>query len=128
MKPLQLTLKKKWYDMILSGEKKEEYREIKPYWGTRLLYKISFPKVGFMWPWPDVIDGDYSFKNWKEATGGAPAFSDFKQVQFTNGYRSDSRTMLREIESISIGEGRTEWGAEAGKKYFVIKLKTLNTK
>ncbi len=35
-KILHLTLKKKWFDMILSGEKKEEYREIKPYWDKRL--------------------------------------------------------------------------------------------
>jgi hypothetical protein len=33
---LHLTLKKKWFDMIASGEKKEEYREIKPYWTKRL--------------------------------------------------------------------------------------------
>ena len=33
---LHLTLKKKWFDMILSGEKKEEYREMKPYWIARL--------------------------------------------------------------------------------------------
>lgn len=32
---LTLPIKKKWYDMILSGEKKEEYREIKPYYTTR---------------------------------------------------------------------------------------------
>jgi len=37
MKILHLTLKKKWFDMILSGEKKEEYREIKPYWTKRLM-------------------------------------------------------------------------------------------
>ena len=36
MKILRLTLKKKWFDMIASGEKKEEYREIKPYWISRL--------------------------------------------------------------------------------------------
>lgn len=36
VKTLHLTLKKKWFDMILSGEKQEEYREIKPYWGKRL--------------------------------------------------------------------------------------------
>jgi len=36
MKILHLTLKKKWFDMILSGEKTEEYREIKPYWNKRL--------------------------------------------------------------------------------------------
>jgi hypothetical protein len=33
---LHLTLKKKWFDMIASGEKKEEYRDIKPYWEVRL--------------------------------------------------------------------------------------------
>lgn len=30
-----LPIKKKWFDMILSGEKKEEYREIKPYYESR---------------------------------------------------------------------------------------------
>lgn len=38
-KVLHLTLKKKWFDMILSGEKTEEYREIKPYWMKRLFNK-----------------------------------------------------------------------------------------
>lgn len=33
---LYLTLKKYWFDKILSGEKPEEYREIKPYWTKRL--------------------------------------------------------------------------------------------
>ena len=32
---LTLPIKKKWFDMILSGEKKEEYREIIPYYTTR---------------------------------------------------------------------------------------------
>jgi hypothetical protein len=36
MKILHLTLKKKWFDMIASGEKKEEYRVMKTYWCTRL--------------------------------------------------------------------------------------------
>lgn len=38
-KILHLTLKKKWFDMILSGEKTDEYREIKPYWTKRLIPK-----------------------------------------------------------------------------------------
>lgn len=33
---LTLPIKKKWFDMIKSGEKKEEYREIKPYYQVRL--------------------------------------------------------------------------------------------
>jgi len=36
MKTLHLTLKKKWFDQILAGTKKIEYREIKPYWTKRL--------------------------------------------------------------------------------------------
>jgi len=37
MNVLYLTLKKKWFDLIASGAKKEEYRECKRYWQTRLL-------------------------------------------------------------------------------------------
>ena len=46
MKILHLTLKKQWFDMIASGEKKEEYREIKPYWNKRLLNK-SYDAIQF---------------------------------------------------------------------------------
>lgn len=35
---LVLPIKKKWFDMIRSGEKKEEYREMKPYYDKRLGY------------------------------------------------------------------------------------------
>ena len=35
-KMLVLPMKKKWFDMILSGEKKQEFREFKPYWKTRV--------------------------------------------------------------------------------------------
>ena len=38
---LTLPIKKKWFDMIKSGEKKEEYREIKPYYDRR--FKINSP-------------------------------------------------------------------------------------
>lgn len=34
---LPLVLKGTWYDMIASGEKKEEYRDFKPYWINRLI-------------------------------------------------------------------------------------------
>ena len=35
-KILHLTLHRKWFKQILSGIKKIEYREIKPYWTKRL--------------------------------------------------------------------------------------------
>lgn len=37
MKILHLVLKKKWFDLIASGVKTEEYRDVKPYWEKRLL-------------------------------------------------------------------------------------------
>lgn len=40
-KVLNLVVTKKWFDMIVSGEKNEEYREIKPYWVTRLFRNNS---------------------------------------------------------------------------------------
>ena len=36
MKILDLVLKGKWFDMIKNGPKREEYREIKPYWAKRI--------------------------------------------------------------------------------------------
>ena len=44
MKILHLNLKKKWFDQILAGTKKIEYREIKPYWTTRLFDSDGKPK------------------------------------------------------------------------------------
>ena len=39
LKVLHLNLHKKWFDQILEGTKKIEYRDIKPYWTTRLFDK-----------------------------------------------------------------------------------------
>jgi len=39
MKVLRLTLFKKWFDEIVAGRKKVEYRDMKPYWSSRLLRK-----------------------------------------------------------------------------------------
>lgn len=43
---LDLVLKGYWYDLIKSGEKKCEYREIKEYW-TRRLFSRPFTHVRF---------------------------------------------------------------------------------
>lgn len=41
MKILEMTLRKKWFDMIKVGAKKEEYRELKEYWRSRLKNKYG---------------------------------------------------------------------------------------
>ena len=92
MKIIRLTLKKKWFDMILSGEKEEEYRENKPYWRSQFLNR-----------------DDYSWKK-------------FDAVLFRDGYRPGCRTMLVKIIDIGYGLGRPIWGAETGQRYIVIVL------
>lgn len=39
-KILCLAVSKKWFDLIASGEKREEYREIKPYWLKALVRQV----------------------------------------------------------------------------------------
>lgn len=85
-KILYLTLKKQWYDLINQGIKKEEYREIKPYWVKRL-------------------------EN-----------NHFDEVFFRHGYAKDAPTMSFIIDNISIAEGKEEWGAVKGVKYYTISL------
>ena len=43
---LVLPIQKKWFKMILSGEKKEEYREIKPYYDERFRKVFNESGVG----------------------------------------------------------------------------------
>lgn len=43
-KILILSVKKKWFDLIKSGKKKEEYRTLKEYWIKRLGFKPGYYK------------------------------------------------------------------------------------
>ena len=99
VKILRLTLKKKWFDLIKSGEKLEEYREIKQYWISRLCEK-------------GCKEYTYDIKR-------------FTHVLFTNGYRKDSETHTREIRDMTIGTGIESWGATPNEQYFVIKLGSI---
>ena len=98
MKILHLPLKAKWYEMIESGVKTEEYRIQSDYWFKRLTH---FLDDDF-----DITKGDLGIKH-------------FDLVKFSYGYTR--RTMTFEIESISIGKGKREWGAPT-ENVFIIKL------
>ncbi len=117
MKTLHLTLKKKWFDMIESGVKREEYREIKRYWADRLTYHEHHERITCEKSLEDEI---YADQHRRIGTG---VFRNlYHAVQFKNGYRKDSRVMRFKFDLITWGCGVPEWGAEPGKKYFVIKL------
>lgn len=96
MKTLKLVLKKQWYDMIASGEKTEEYRRVCQYWFNRLM-------------------------QYNQAEG-YNEFRKFDKVTFYLGYSKNRPSMTYEIKGMDHRCGRPEWGAEKGKRYFVIKL------
>lgn len=124
MKTLDLVLKRKWYDMIASREKTEEYREIKPYWIRRLCENRY---IGCNHPTKVTSHAAifYSenahFLETQIGLGGM-AFLNFDKVTFHLGYSKDRPSMTFAIKEIVIGEGKEEWGAFLGKQYFVIKL------
>lgn len=95
---LTLPIKKKWFDMIISGEKKEEYRELKPYYKTR-----------FEHLWQGSLIG-YNAK---------------RQILFKNGYSSKSPSFIATV-TLDIGEGKTNWGAEKGKNYYILKIHSID--
>lgn len=98
-----LTLKKKWFDMILSGEKGEEYREMKPYWEKRFInyfgrfYDFSKEQPTLVWN------------------------KQMKDIVFRNGYGNDKPEFTAEV-TISEGYGKEKWGAEKDVKYYVLKI------
>lgn len=122
-KRLVLPMKGKWYDMILSGEKREEYRELKPYWMTRI-------------------------NNWVEANGGyhrsvrrraveghgteTEVMIDFNHerhpipIVFVNGYCRGARRFVGWCDkfTIGVGAGHPEWGEGEydGKAHFVLHI------
>lgn len=105
MRILHLTIKKKFYDMIASGEKPEEYREIKRYWINRLCDEVEY-------------DGD----SWEGV------FKTFDAAQLRNGYSTKFPTMLVEFKGLSIGFARPEWSDNWQGELFIIKLGNIISK
>lgn len=98
-KILHLTLKKKWFDLIISGQKAEEYREFKSYWWQRL---------------SEYSDGEFLFHK------------TFDAIKFTNGYKKESPSFFIECKNITVGYGDILMGAP-DKPCYIIKLgKVLN--
>lgn len=116
MKTLHAPLKAKWYQMIESLIKPEEYRAITAYWIVRLFRdengrKITKLTANFLASNIEIL------KWWIES--GKLVVKPF-WAKFSYGYTK--RTMTFEIESITIGKGKPEWGAPE-EDVFIIKFK-----
>lgn len=107
-KILCLPLKKQWYEMIESGVKTEEYREIKPYWCNRIAYCRN--QLCWFRDENGCVFRD-SLRNINRLN--------YTHVKFSYGYTK--RTMTFKLDSITIGKGNPEWGAPK-EEVFIIKL------
>jgi hypothetical protein len=97
---MEIPIAEPWFSMILSGEKKEEYREIKPYWYTRFKKVFSFVKNTTI-----PIERDWD-KHW---------------IRLRNGYGKARPSVMAEV-TLRRDTGKAEWGAEEGKEYYVLKI------
>lgn len=115
---LTLPIQKRWFDMILSGEKKEEYREIKEYYETRFqnlfgaitIYPSSFFSDRSKY---ELLQG--------EAVPEEIRKDSVQEIIFRNGYSKDSKAIKARCR-LRIGKGRPEWGASQGKQYYVLEI------
>jgi len=110
MKTLKLNLKRKWFDMIACGEKKEEYREAKYFWICRLLDKnLEVSELNAVIPGTANTYLDV----WKR---------DFDQVEFQNGYHKNAPTVTVEFKGLDYGKAKPEWSDGWQGEFFIIKL------
>lgn len=119
---LDLPLKKEWYNMIESGVKTEEYRELKPFWANRLLY---FTTLGVKEYWEPILEkarervSKYNFETLGNSLIKNYGTRGYTHIRFRYGYTK--RTMLFELNEITIGKGKPEWGAP-DDDVFILKL------
>lgn len=122
MSNLQLSLKTKWFEMTKAVIKTEDYREITPYWMSRLLM-WNEEKLSINW----IKKNFYDFKNENDLKENIETFCQFKEFTtntMTLGYpkSGDTERIIKfEHAGIEIREGNPDWGAEPVKLYFVIK-------
>ena len=120
MKTLTLSIKKKWFDLIKAGIKKEEYREQSEYWIKRLLL-CSEKYLDSLWDIASVYPNSTEILN--RDLKNLFRIKHFDILIFTLGYPKagdNERRLVFKNPKIRIGEGRPEWGAAPGKNYFVI--------
>ena len=124
---LNIVVSKEWFDMIVSGEKTEEYRAIKSYWINRLIQakyggSDEYRKVT-MHPEFEMLIRNSMLKELLE--NKTARFIPYTYVRFFHGYAKNRPWIEKEIESISIGKPKKglcpdKW---LDTEFFIIKFK-----
>lgn len=110
-KTLHLVLKRKWWDMIASGVKTEEYREIKHHWIKLLCYQNKQEGCKHSASCEACL--------YCALESGEYMCYPYDYVCFHLGYTKT--TMTFEVKDIFFGKGKPEWGAPS-EDVFIIKL------
>jgi len=118
-KTLHLNLKRKWFDMILSGEKKEEYREIKRHWINILFWNEidngeTYDEIG-----DEAQRGDYDLI--ELARFYDLSTKEYETITFSNGFKKNRPQFIITLKGLKLSKGKMKWGA-LNKKYFVLEL------
>lgn len=122
-KILTLNVSKQWFDMIVSGEKTEEYRVIKPYWVTRLFQNNS--NVADVKDLASCLAGRTDLLKGYINTQRI-ILKPYTHVLFVKGYpKGNKPSVEKEIESITIGKPKKglcpdKW---LDTEFFIIKFK-----
>jgi len=130
MKTLHLTLKSEYFNQVLNGTKKEEYRDIKWHWIRRFFTYHGWNRDECMSD--ELIDDLRTLPKNHNSFQELLEFFDFKiakfdTITFKNGYSKNAPTMVVEFLGIDVGINiKTPLGT---RNFFVIKLgKILETR
>ena len=105
-KVLNLVVTKKWFNMIVSGAKNEEYREVKPYWIRRLTTNCEFVH-----------------EVWVEMKCGKVLYRPYTHVLFSAGYSKNRPSIKKLSISPSVCQRRVYAQINGYQRFFIIKFK-----
>ena len=129
-KILILILIQQWFIATFKGIKKEEYREITPFWAKRLLCMengdnltecYSEDTINFHCVYLSKLNLKYN--SIEEALQLFHIrFKEFESTDIRNGYKSLNKVprFIIENKGISIGKGNPEWGYVGEDNVFII--------
>ena len=119
---LQLSLKSKWFEMTKNKVKKEDYRDITPYWCSRFLLQNGKKQKQEFW---DKYLFSYKSTGLFNALNSNDKIHRISIIEFSQNimtFNDISKTLKLEHKGIEVRAGKTEWGAiDNTHLYFVIK-------
>lgn len=110
LRVLRLTLTRVWFLAIQSGEKREEYRELKQHWHSRFVERKT----------TNHRDPVYRESYQRVTTG----LRQYDLVHFRNGYQTNAPELMVHCEGVRIGQPRAGWAPKSalGIDHYVVAL------